>query len=200
MAANDKNILIYLPDEYADWEGAYLMSELSQNKIPFTVVSETKNTITSIGTLKVQPQAAIADFTADQVSALILIGGENWPNMDRNKDVRAMAAQVLKQNSLLAAICGATFALAQEGLLKDRKHTSNDLNMLKAFVPTYAEDANYQNKLAVTDGNLITASGAGPVDFTLELLRALDVYTEEKRQHWYNLFKNGTPPPAEFWT
>ncbi|UXR65937.1 DJ-1/PfpI family protein [Bdellovibrio bacteriovorus] len=199
MNESQKKLLIYLPDQFADWEGAHLMAELTQNKVLFTVVSESRDTITSIGNLKVLPEAAITDFTADQISGLILIGGENWTDTTKNKYVRGLAAQVLQKNSVLAAICGATVALAQEGVLQGRKHTSNDLTMLKAIVPTYSDDANYVNKLAVTDGNFVTASGAGAVDFTLELLRLLGIYDEEKRQHWYKLFKHGTLPPQEFW-
>lgn len=199
MSETNKKLLIYLPDQFADWEGSYLMSELAQNKVPFVVVSETKDTITSIGTLKVTPEASIDDFSADQVSGLVMIGGDNWPDLSKNQTVTKLAKALSSKKVLVAAICGATFALAREGILDGQPHTSNDLNMLKRFVPSYTDEQNYLNQPVVRDQNLITASGAAPVEFTLELLRALDIYTEENRQHWFNLFKHGTPPPAEFW-
>ena len=194
-----KKTIFYLPDGFADWEGAFLMAELAENKRPFTTVSETGGVVASIGRLKVQPDASLADIPPESIGTLVLIGSDGWVDPSKNKKVLALAGDVLKRGDLLAGICASTIALAREGLLDGRKHTSNDLGALKRLVPTYRGEANYQQSLALRDGNLITAPGVGALEFTLELLRALDVYNEEKRDQWYALFKKGTPPPPEFW-
>ena len=53
---------------------------------------------------------------------------------------------------------GATAALARKGLLDRRKHTSNALIYLQQL-PQYRGAALYCEQPAVTDGQLITASG-----------------------------------------
>lgn len=195
-----KKLVIYLPEEFADWEGAFLFPELVQNKIDFVTVSESGKQVKTIGRMKVTPDAALADISPSDMSGLVLIGSDSWPDPTQNEKVLALAGQLLNQGTLVAAICGATVALARNGHLENRKHTSNDLGMLKTIVPTYKGEKNYVQKLAVKDGNLITAAGVGALEFTLELMRTLDIYTEEKRQQWFALFKNGTPPPMAFWT
>lgn len=195
-----KKLIVYLPEEFADWEGAFLLPELVQNKINFVTVSESGKPVNSIGQLKVTPDAALADIAINDIRGLILIGSDTWMDASKNQKVLDLAQQLLKMNVLVAAICGATVALARVGLLENRPHTSNDLGMLKTIVPSYQGEKNYVQKLAVRDGNLITASGVGAIDFTFELMQALEIYSEEKRQQWYALFKHGTPPPIEFWT
>lgn len=195
-----KPLLIYLPEGFADWEGAYLFPELVQNKVPFVTASENGKPVTTIGRLKVIPDAALTDYNAENISGLILIGSDSWAEPDQNHKALALAGQLLQKDVLVGAICGATVALAREGFLNDRRHTSNDLVMLKKMVPSYKGEQHYIHSLAISDhGKLITASGSGPVEFTLEVMRALNIYTEEKRQQWYALFKNGVQPPMEFW-
>lgn len=194
-----KKLVIYLPEGFADWEGAFLLPELVQNQKPFVTVSDTGNEVLSIGRLKVKPDAALADIPLEDIGGLVLIGSDGWTDPSQNQKVLALAAQLLQRGDLVAAICGATVALARVGLLESKKHTSNDLNFLKQIVPTYQGEKNYVHAMAVRDENLITASGVGPLEFTLELMRALSIYSEERRQQWFALYKLGTMPPADFW-
>ncbi len=62
------------------------------------------------------------------------------------------------------------------------------------MAPGYAGSERYVNELAVRDGDLITASGAGPVEFARELLSYLGVMPEERLAVWYHLFKFGRFP------
>jgi hypothetical protein len=52
------------------------------------------------------------------------------------------------------------------------------------------------DKLAVTDGNIITASGLGCVEFAREVIRELGLYTLTDTQTWFDMFKNGDVPAA----
>lgn len=195
-----KKLVIYLPEGFADWEGAYLMPELVENKRSFITVSESGKPVTSIGGLKVTPDAALGDVVISDIQGLVLIGSDGWVDPAKNQKVLALAGQLLNQGTLLAAICAATVALGRVGLLDNHKHTSNDLDFLKKINPTYKGEKNYLDQLAVQDKNLITAAGIGPIEFTLEIMRALDIYSEEKRKHWFAMFKYGTKPPVEFWS
>jgi hypothetical protein len=42
---------------------------------------------------------------------------------------------------------------------------------------------------AVTDGTLITASGVAPLEFTVHLLKAMDVWSSATVDSWYQLNK-----------
>lgn len=194
-----QKLIVYLPEGFADWEGSYLLPELAENKIPYVIVSETGKPVTSIGRLRVTPDAGILDINKLEISGLIMIGSDTWQDPSQNRKAIMLAAELLSRQVLVAAICAATIALAREGLLDQRKHTSNDLAMLKKIVPTYKGEQFYLNQLAVTDGNLITASGIGPIEFAKEVINSLRLFSDEKMQHWFKMFKTGTQPPPSFW-
>ena len=98
---------------------------------------------------------------------------------------------------MVAAICGATLGLANAGLLDNRPHTSNDLAVLKMFCPGYHGEQAYVNEPAVTDGNLITASGLAPAEFAYQVFRRLDVMLPATLEAWYGL--NTTRKPEYFY-
>ena len=64
---------------------------------------------------------------------------------------------------------------------------------MKAFCPDYAGEAFYQNQPAVTDGNLITASGIAPLEFSAQVFAKLDVFTPEIVDSWYQLYNTRDP-------
>lgn len=79
----------------------------------------------------------------------------------------------LKLGTTIAAICGATLGLANEGYLDSRKHTSNDLEYMKMVCPNYKGETLYENGPAVSDENLVTASGIAPLEFAVEVLKKI---------------------------
>ena len=124
----------------------------------------------------------------NSTDALILPGGDTWMESIHGP-IMNISEQCIKQNILVAAICGATTALAQNGLLDSRRHTSNDLGYLKMVCPGYNGEKYYQNEPAVTDGKLITASGVAPLQFARHVLEALDVFLSRTLDAWYLLNK-----------
>jgi hypothetical protein len=44
---------------------------------------------------------------------------------------------------------------------------------------------------AVTDKNIITATGTAPVEFAREIFKMLSLMDETKIEEWFQLFKNG---------
>ena len=79
--------------------------------------------------------------------------------------------QALKIGTIVAAICGATDALANMGYLDTRKHTSNNLEYTKMVCPNYKGEKFYELESAVSDVNLVTASGIAPLEFAMEVLK-----------------------------
>jgi putative intracellular protease/amidase len=91
----------------------------------------------------------------------------------------------------IAAICGATITMARAGLLKGVKHTSNGPGFLDQFASDYSDKSDYVEVLAVRDGNIITASGAGSVEFALRIIELLGIYPDSQVEEWYQMFKFG---------
>lgn len=192
-------ILFYVQEGFADWECAYILPLLRQTCCEVIVFSEDGKPVKSRGGLKVQPDKNISEVEYLNVEGLILPGGDGWMNPNKNQKVLDLAERLLKEGTLVAAICAATVGLARRGLLNDRKHTSNDLRILKQAVPQYKGEGNYSWRLALTDENLITSSGVGALEFTEQLMNYLELYNPHYREQWYELYKNNVKPPREFW-
>src|SRR5438128_6589130 len=76
-------VLVYLPQGMADWEVGYLMSELRQHDVTerpseVTTATATGAAVTSMGGLRVSPDAALADVQDKAFDALVLCGGTTW--------------------------------------------------------------------------------------------------------------------------
>ena len=84
-------------------------------------------------------------------------------------------------------------ALGNYGLLDSRNHTSNDLGYLKMVCPNYNGEQHYKQEAAATDGKLITAPGIAPLEFTVHVLRALDVFSEKTLDAWHKLYQTHAP-------
>jgi len=108
---------------------------------------------------------------------------------------RAVARHFLAAGVPVAAICGATFGLALEGLLDDRAHTSNAAEYLA--YSGYAGGDRFFAEPAVVDGDLITASGVAPVHFAQAIFGRLGLYESGIAASWFKLY--GDRDPAGFY-
>lgn len=194
-----KSVVVYLPEGFADWEGAFIMPELKEVKRNVIIVSETGGPVNSIGGLKVSVDKGLSSINSDDCEAFIMIGSDTWTDANLNQMALSRALEFLKKDILVAGICGATLALARVGAYENYKHTSNAIEFMNYFLPTYLGKEKYEDKMVVRDRNLITAPGVGYLEFTLEIMKQLNIYTDLKRSQWYSLYKNGTRPPMEFW-
>ncbi|MNW58139.1 putative protease YdeA [compost metagenome] len=141
-----------------------------------------------MGGLKILPDIKLDECSITSSDALILPGGDTW-TAAIHQPILKIAERCLKEGMLVAAICGATIGLAQAGLLNSQWHTSNDLEYLKMICPAYTGEKYYKMESAVTDGKLITASGIAPLEFSLHVLKAMDVYSSKTLDAWYSLNK-----------
>lgn len=186
-----KKIFIYLFDGFSDWEIAYLAPELNKsNNHDLIYFSEDGHSIQSMGGLQVKPICSLSEIKTEELELLVLPGGNKWEKESPEK-IRNLLMQVYTSNKSIAAICAATTFLGKLGILDKIKHTSNDLNYLKAIAPEYKGEDLYQHTLAVTDNKTITANGIAPIEFAREVFRMVNLYTEENLEKWFQLFKNG---------
>lgn len=189
----EKTILLVILQQYADWEAAYISSAVSmlgKGLFQIKTVSLSKDIVHSIGGFKVLPDYGIASVPNDY-EALILIGGLTWRSGE-TQPVRELAEDCFQKGKVIGGICDASSFLGTTGILNDVAHTSNCLNDLKQWEGTvYTGEANYVAKQAIMDKNVITANGTASLEFTKEILLALNVADEEKIVDWYNFHKLG---------
>jgi putative intracellular protease/amidase len=184
-------------DTLADWEVGYATAHINNGdwqrepgRYEVRTVGATREPIRTKGGLTVVPDLALDELTAEDSAMLILPGADTWLT-GGNADFAKRARQFLDAGVPVAAICGATGGLAAEGLLDDRKHTSNAAEFVEAFGSKGTEL--YCDVPAVTDRGLITASGTRPVEFAREVFAALELYTPEVLDSWYKLYGLGDP-------
>lgn len=190
-----KTVYFYVLDTMADWEAGYITAELHSGrfsrkgapKYKVKTVGMTTDPVTTMGGLRIQPDITLDSFDMDNAALLLMPGGDKWAD-PVHVPLLEKAKECLNAGVPVAAICGATIALAFAGVLNSRYHTSNDLNFLKAICPSYAGEAFYVQEPAVTDGNLITASGVAPLEFACQILKKLDVFSPQTLEAWYQLY------------
>ncbi|MGL5690853.1 MAG: DJ-1/PfpI family protein, partial [Bacteroidales bacterium] len=151
-----KNCYIYLFEGFSDWEIAYVTPELNKSeKCQLLYVSKDSHTVCSMGGLKVTTDLLLSEVDFANIDLFILPGGTMWEN-NMDHEVASFILNLNENNKPIAAICGATAALAKLGALDHVRHTSNALEYLKWSVPAYSAEAYYKNQPAVADQNIIT--------------------------------------------
>lgn len=184
-------------DGFADWEPALALCGLHQEAgYEVRTFGLTGEPVVSQGGLRVVPDISVDRVVPEEAALLLLPGGTLWEE-ETPRSIQAMLPARERAGAPIAAICGATLALARAGLLAGRRHTSNALAYLMGYVPEYPGHDLYLETLAVTDRHVVTASGAGHVEFAREIFRLLEVYDDDSLRAWYDLFKHGILPSAE---
>ena len=188
-----KTILFVLLDKYADWEAAYLSSlilALGQDKYTVKTVSITKESIQSLGGFTILPDYDLQSVPAN-FEGLILIGGLSWRG-EAAQQIKPLAQDAFDRGKVLGGICDASAFLGTIGLLNQVSHTSNDLTDLKQWAgDAYTGEKKYLMQEAVRDRNIVTANGTATLEFTKEVLTALNIASEAKILEWYNFYKLG---------
>ncbi|MEU0426656.1 type 1 glutamine amidotransferase family protein [Streptomyces canus] len=184
MSRKPVHLAVY--DTYADWETGHATAYLARAGYEIRTAGPSREPVTSIGGLRVQPACALDDVRPSDSSLLILPGADLWDAGDELAPFARTAREFLDAGVPVAAICGATVGLAREGLLDDREHTSAVSFYLAAT--GYGGGERYVDADAVTDRGLITAGPTEPVAFAREIFRLLGVYDGEVLDAWYRLF------------
>lgn len=193
----DQTVHLAVYDTLADWEFGYVAAHINSpqfqkrpGRYQIKTVGETLDPITTMGGLRILPDVALENLDPADSRMLILPGAEIAA--DGGIDAFAkLAARFLGAGVPVAAICGATAALARNGLLDDVQHTSNAPEFLEAT--GYKGAVHYRNESAVTSGNIITASGVAPISFAVEVFRELDLYSDFTLAAWRKIYEDHNP-------
>ncbi|MCY9514856.1 type 1 glutamine amidotransferase family protein [Paenibacillus apiarius] len=189
-----KKVYLYVFNTMSDWEYGYLIAELNSGRyfkkdlapLKVVTVGTANEIITTMGGLNIKPDISLDECTLESKDLIVLPGGNTWGE-DIHQPILEKIGEALKLGTIVAAICGATEGLANIGYLDSRKHTSNNLEYIKMVCPNYKGEKFHEMGPAVSDANLVTASGIAPLEFAKEVLKILDVFEPDTLHSWYNL-------------
>ena len=194
------NIYVYVLDTLADWELGYVTSELNsgrffkkgEQRLSVKTVSYSQDPINTMGGMTKAPNCLIDDIVVSEKSVLLLPGADTW-NDPKHGAIIEKARDLLSLGGMVCAICGATTALANFGLLDKRFHTSNGPGFLEMVSPSYKGQSFYIDKPSVADNNLITASSTGALLWAKQIIEHLGVFQSNTLESWYKYFSTGEP-------
>lgn len=191
-------IYVYVLDTLADWELGYITAELHSGRffkkdaerVSLKTVSYSKEPIHTMGGLTVIPDCLIDDIAVKETSVLLLPGADTWSEPKHSAIIKK-ASELLSVGATVGAICGATVALANFGLLDNRRHTSNGKGFLEMFSPAYKGQDFYVDETSVADNNLITANPTGALLWAKQIIKHLGVFQANTLELWYEYFSTG---------
>lgn len=191
-------VYIYLLATLADWEIGSLTAELNSKRffrpdasqLIVKTVAVSKEPVKTMGGLTIIPDLTIDEIEMTEKTVLILPGADTWSDAE-NAQIIQKASVLLSKGGSVCAICGATVALANAGILNDRPHTSNGKGFLDMFCPDYKGQKFYIDQPAVSDGNLITGSATGSLMWTKLIIEKLGLFKPESLEVWYAYFSTG---------
>lgn len=182
MTPSEKSneVLVVLISEYADWEPSILSPGLRRGfglwepRHTVKIVTPDGAPATSIGGFRCQADYSI-QTAPDDFAALVLIGGMNWWG-EEAKRVLPLVEKTRERKIAIGAICDASMFLGVNGFLNDADHTSNGLAALKEKAGVaYTGEARYKNEPSVLGDAVVTANGAGFIDFACNMFTLLEV-------------------------
>lgn len=191
-------IYVYVMDTLADWELGYVTAELNSGrffkegapKVTLKPVSHSKEPVTTMGGMRIVPDCVIADIEVAEANVLLLPGSNTW-NDQKHFAIIEKASEFLSIGAMVGAICGATAALANFGLLDEPPHTSNGPGFLEMVAPSYKGQSHYLDEPSVVGDNLITASSTGGLLWARQIIEHLEVFEATTLDAWYNYFNTG---------
>lgn len=191
-------IYVYVLDTMADWELGHVTAELYSGRffkkdapnIAIQTVGNTKERIKTMGGLMVVPDCTIEEMVVNDKNMLLLPGADTWSNPMHCAIIKK-ASEFLSLGGTVCAICGATVALANVGLLNNRRHTSNGPGFLDMFSSEYQGKEHYIDEPSVADGNLITAGCTGGLLWAKQIIEHLGVFRQDTLNAWYDYFCTG---------
>ncbi len=167
-------IYVFLADGFEEAEALVTVDILRRAGYKVTTVGIDKKEIVGAHGIKVFADIKTGEYAAIDLEGVVLPGGmPGTLNLGANKTVCDAAKNAFLRGKVVAAICAAPSVLGKLGILKGKAATC---------YPGFEAElvgARYVNAPTVTDGNVVTARGAGAVfDFGFSIVDMLSGSTE----------------------
>ena len=190
-----KEILLFLTDQWADWEASHAIAGISfaEQYIVKTIGIDKQSKI-SIGGLRAEIDYSIEEYkNFDSLAMIILTGSFSWGE-NRYDEIADFVRKANESGVPIAAICGATIFLAKHGFLNSIKHTGDELEFFEEMLKNeegYKGQEHFSVAQVINDGGFITANETAALEFAREIFRTLKTYTDEEINSWYEKYKSG---------
>ncbi|MDE6659364.1 MAG: DJ-1/PfpI family protein [Eubacterium sp.] len=162
-------VYVFLADGFEIIEAMAPIDMLRRANVEVTTVGVDKKVITSSCSIPVTADIVSNEFEFKDVEAIVLPGGgQGTINLENSSLVQSVIDEAVQCQALVCAICAAPSILGHKGLLNGKNAIC-----FPGFEEAL-EGANISKDYVVTDGDFITAKGAGVcIEFGLEIVREL---------------------------
>jgi 4-methyl-5(b-hydroxyethyl)-thiazole monophosphate biosynthesis len=152
-----KKVYVLLAEGFETVEALAQVDACKRCKIDVSTISiDNQDFVTSSHGIQVKADKKWDDANFDEADVLVLPGGyPGYMNLASSEAVGKVVKQFYNTQKLVAAICGAPYVLAANGLAKDREVTYHH------SIKDKMEGYHYTGDRVTIDGNLITGIGAG---------------------------------------
>lgn len=162
-------VYVFIADGFEIIEAMAPIDMLRRAKVGVTTVGVDKELITSSCGISVKADITSAEFKFTDVEAIVIPGGKYGVlNLEKSEIVQSAIDEAVQCGALICAICAGPSILGHKGLLKGKN---------AICYPGFEESlegAIISDDHVVTDGDYITAKGAGvSVEFGLEIVKKL---------------------------
>ncbi len=150
-------IYVFLADGFEEIEALAPVDFFRRAGVEVKLVGVTGKICTGAHGIKVETDISVDEIKLDtELLGVVLPGGmPGADNLDKSLVVHKAVDYCVENNLVVSAICAAPFILGKKGILKGKNATC-----FPGF-EEYLEGANVLDDGVVTDGNIITAKGAG---------------------------------------
>lgn len=147
---------MFLADGFEETEAIAALDVLRRGKLDVKTVGVTGEYATSSHGVTVKADLALSEVDLENIQGAILPGGmPGTLNLENSEDVIACVKHCYTSGKIVAAICAAPSILGHLGMLENRKATC-----FPGF-ETELKGAQVTSSPVETDGNVVTAKGAG---------------------------------------
>lgn len=162
-------VYVFLADGFEIIEAMAPIDMLRRAKVGVTTVGVDSQMITSSCGIAVKADITADEFEFTDVEAIIIPGGgQGVINLEKSDFVQAVIDEAVECGALICAICAGPSILGHKGLLKGKNA------ICYPGFEDALEGAVISGDFVVTDGDYITAKGAGvAVEFGLEIVKEL---------------------------
>ena len=162
-------VYVFLADGFEIIEAMAPVDMLRRANVEVTTIGVDKKVITSSCGIPVTADIVSNEFEFKDVEAVVIPGGSQGViNLENSSLVQSVVDEAVQNGILVCAICAGPSLLGHKGLLNGKN---------AVCYPGFEESlegANISKDYVVTDGDFITAKGAGvSVEFGLEIVREL---------------------------